>query len=147
MEIRVKGGDIGSTKFGVRPGSDWFKHHIEKSGKGKLVTSPLELKIFYFDTFFSRLRHRKMKEGFEEMQKLKEYLCSIRLEHCSQTKSSPLTRQKLDKVLKNLKNNKARDPHGLINEIFHFIAIGDDLKESLFLLFNLFIVRAMKGAC
>ena len=48
----------------------------------------------------------------------------------------PMTRQKLDKVLKNLKKNKASDPHGLINEIFHINAIGDDLKDSLFLLYK-----------
>ena len=38
----------------------------------------------------------------------------------------------MDKVLKLFKNNKARDPHGLINEIFNLNAIGDYLKESLF---------------
>ena len=77
-----------------------------------------------------------MKKGYEEMKFLKEYLCSIRLELCSLSKSSPITRQKLDKVLKNLKKNKASDPHGLINELFHINAIGDDLKESLFLLYK-----------
>ena len=86
--------------------------------------------------FVSRLRHRKIKPGFEEMKVLKDYLCSIRLEICSRTKSSILTRSKLDKVLKHLKSNKARDPHDLINEIFQFDSIGDDLEKSMFLMYR-----------
>ena len=61
---------------------------------------------------------------------MKEYLCSKRLELTSNTKA----RTKMDNVLNHLKNNKARDPHGLINEMFKLDAIGDDLKESLFLM-------------
>ena len=38
--------------------------------------------------------------------------------------------------MKSLKSNKSRDPHGLINELFHINAIGEDLKESLFLLYK-----------
>ena len=42
----------------------------------------------------------------------------------------------LEKVLRDLKNNKSRDFEGLINEIFKLEVIGDDLKESLMLMFN-----------
>ena len=42
----------------------------------------------------------------------------------------------LEKVLKKLKNNKSRDPHGLVNELFKPGVIGDDLQNSLVLLFN-----------
>ena len=106
----------------------------KKNGKGKLVTNPGELKKLYLDTFVSRLRHRKIKPGFEDLTFMKEYLCARRLEITSYTKASLLTRTKMDKVLNLLKNNKARDPHGLINEMFNLNAIGDDLKESLFLM-------------
>ena len=34
-------------------------------------------------------------------------------------------------VLKKLKNNKSRDPHGLINEIFKPQNIGNDLYNSV----------------
>ena len=108
----------------------------KRNEKGKLVTNPVELKKLCLDTFVSRLRHRKIKPGFEEIKILKEYLCSSRLEYCSLTKSSALTRKKMETVLKSLKGNKARDPHGLINELFHMNAIGDDLKESLFLMYK-----------
>ena len=107
----------------------------KKNGKGKLVTLPTELKQLYLETYVNRLRHRKTKTGFEELKSLKEYLCSIRLEVSSHRKSSPLIRNKFENVLKCLKNNKARDPHGLVNEMFQLHTIGNDLKESLFLMF------------
>ena len=106
----------------------------KKNGKGKLVTSPKELKDLYLDTFVSRLRHRSIKPGFEDLKFMKEYLCAKRLEVTSFTKAALLTRPKMDKVLKLLKNNKAKDPHGLINEMFKLSEIGDDMKESLFLM-------------
>ena len=108
----------------------------KKNEKGKLVTNPTELKKLYLKTYLNRLRHRKIKPGFENLKILKEYLCLKRLELTKETKAPRLTRIKLEKVLKQLKNNKARDPHGLINEIFKLDYIGDDLKESLFLLCN-----------
>ena len=42
----------------------------------------------------------------------------------------------LERVLKGLKKNKSRDPHGLINELFKPGVIGSDLTESLLSLFN-----------
>ena len=52
-------------------------------------------------------------------------------------KSSPLWKMSdLEVALKDLKNNKARDHEGLINEIFKKNVIGSDLKQSLLLMFN-----------
>ena len=42
----------------------------------------------------------------------------------------------LDKVLKSLKPNKSRDPHGFVNEIFKPGIIGFDLKSSLLMMLN-----------
>ena len=42
----------------------------------------------------------------------------------------------LEKSNKALKNNKASDPLGMINEIFQNGYIGQDLKNSLLMLFN-----------
>ena len=39
-------------------------------------------------------------------------------------------------ALGDLKNNKSRDPYGLINEIFKKNVIGKDLKKSLLMMFN-----------
>ena len=43
----------------------------------------------------------------------------------------------LDKVLKSLKNKKARDPHGMVNDLFKPGVIGINLKMSILKLMNL----------
>jgi hypothetical protein len=52
------------------------------------------------------------------------------------TKSKPWNENDLSKVLSSLKNNKSRDPHGLINELFKPGVIGTDLHLSLLTLLN-----------
>ena len=52
------------------------------------------------------------------------------------TKSEPWSIENLNKVLKSLKNNKTRDPNGMINEIFKPEVAGKDLKIGLLDLFN-----------
>ena len=42
----------------------------------------------------------------------------------------------LDKVVKKLKNNRARDPHDLINEVFKPQIMGQDMKLALLHLLN-----------
>ena len=42
----------------------------------------------------------------------------------------------LDKVLKTLKDGKCKDPAGLVNELFTYKNIGNNLKESILALLN-----------
>ena len=42
----------------------------------------------------------------------------------------------LEVVLKSLKMNKSRDPHGYANELFRIDVAGDDLKKAILLLMN-----------
>ena len=42
----------------------------------------------------------------------------------------------LEVALSDLKNNKSRDPEGLINELFKKNVIGEDLKKSLLMMCN-----------
>ena len=42
----------------------------------------------------------------------------------------------LDQALRNLKNNKSRDFEGYLNEIFKPDTIGDNLKESILMMFK-----------
>ena len=42
----------------------------------------------------------------------------------------------LEKVLKNLKNQKSRDPYGLANDIFRPEVAGDDLMGAILKLMN-----------
>ena len=55
----------------------------------------------------------------------------MKLKLASSRPSSPWTMLDLEIALKDLKNNKSRDPEGLVNELFKLNVIGDDLKKSL----------------
>ena len=59
-------------------------------------------------------------------------LCKQRLKYSETNKSQNWTENQFLKILQNLKNNKCRDPHGLVNEMFKPINIGWDLFKSLF---------------
>ena len=108
----------------------------KKDVNGRLVSNPEELKTLYIQTYIHRVRHRPVKPGFEELKMLKEELCARRLELVKMKTFQPWCSKDLVKVLQSLKNNKARDPHSLINEIFKPGVIGLDLQNSLLLMFN-----------
>ena len=67
---------------------------------------------------------------------LKNELWNSRSSELRDCKSKPWTEQDLIKVLKTLKNDKAMDPNGMINEIFKPGCIGSDLLSSLLSLMN-----------
>ena len=103
---------------------------------GKLITSQNSLKTLYLETFVHRLRHRPMKDELLFIQKIKEELCEERIKLSKLSKSAPWTPEDLKKVLKDLKKNKCRDPHGIINEIVKPGVIGSSLESSLLTLLN-----------
>ena len=103
---------------------------------GRIVSSQVELKKLYWDTFRHRLRHRPIKDDLKEIEILKEELCKKRLEFSKMNKSEKWETEKLHKVLLSLKNNKSRDPQGLINEIFKPGVGGADIERSILSLFN-----------
>ena len=105
---------------------------VKKNQFGRLVSNPEELRCLYLQTFKNRLRHRKIKDEFLEIQSLKEMLCKKRLELVKLEEIPDWKISDIDKVLSSLKKNKSRDPHQLINEIFKPGVIGNDLKISLF---------------
>ena len=67
---------------------------------------------------------------------MKNNLFDLRLKNCQKRKSKPWEMCHLDKVLKDLKLNKARDPNGWINDIFKEGVAGKDLKISMLRFFN-----------
>ena len=103
---------------------------------GRLVTCPEELKTLYLKTYIHRLRHRPIRPGLEQLEKLKIELFHKRLQLVKMNKSEPWDIENLRKVLKSLKKNKSRDPHELINELFRPENIGSDLESSLLALLN-----------
>ena len=109
---------------------------VKKNAEGKLVTSQEELLTLYKETFIHRLRHRPIREEYSDFFELKMKLCKERLIYSERNKSQSWTEEQFIKILQNLKNNKCRDPHGLVNEIFKLKNIGVDLFNSLFELLN-----------
>ena len=108
----------------------------KKDKMGALITEPNLLKKLYLDTYSDRLRSREIRPELKDLYDLKCKLWELRFDTLKNTKSRKWTMQDLDKVLKKLKTNKTRDPHGLINEIFKPGVVGCDLKEAILDLFN-----------
>ena len=107
----------------------------KKDKAGNLVTSKSLLEKLYLDTYTERLAPNEVEEGYEELNELKHYLFEKRIEVAQKRISRDWTIKDLDKVLKSLKNDKAKDAHGHVYELFKYG--GKDLKYSLLVLFNL----------
>ena len=103
---------------------------------GNLVTSPSVIENLALDTYKKRLDNRPMKDSLEHIRTEKEELCKKRLEYARNNKTKPWTNEDLQRVLKYLKKNKSRDPHGYANEIFHPEVAGDDLQYAIILMMN-----------
>ena len=108
----------------------------KKDKLGNLVTAPALLRCLYQETYKDRLRHRAMKSDFSDVYFLKMKLWSLRCETLRSKKSPAWPQKALDNVLKNMKNNKSRDPHGLLNEILKPGVCGNDLKLGILHLVN-----------
>ena len=108
----------------------------KKNFQGQLITNAEELKKLYLETYKHRLRPRPIAKDLGNLKSLKEKLFKKRLKLTKMRKSPKWELKDLRKVLKNMKANKSRDPSGLINELFKPGVIGEDLEQSLLLLYN-----------
>ena len=90
----------------------------------------------YLETFKDRLRHRPAQPEYEHLLEMQEELFKFRLNLSKRKKTQPWAMSDLEEALKQLKSGKCRDPEGLIREIFKEGVIGDDLKQSMLILFN-----------
>ena len=104
--------------------------------KGNLITAPSSLRLLYLKTYQNRLQHREMKPEFSEVFLLKMKLWKLRYEILKSKKSQAWPLEALENVLKAMKNNKSRDPHGLLNEIFKPGVCGNNLKLGILNLVN-----------
>ena len=86
------------------------------------------------EEFAYRLRNREMNDEYTELQELKEYLCRLRLEITKRSVFVPWTMNDLDIAINKLKNNKCKDPHGHINELYK--EMGRCGRESLLCMLN-----------
>ena len=108
----------------------------KKNHRGVLVTDSHQLKQLFSREYRERLRERPLRPDFKKMGDRKKKIFQGKLKIASCNKSELWNMGDLEKALKALKNNRSRDPDGLINEIFKKNVIGDDLKESLLIMFN-----------
>ena len=108
----------------------------KKDKNDKLVTEPEQIKSLYLEEYVKRLRNRPMHPDMMENKVLEEELFNLRLEITRNTTSAPWSMEELDGVLAKLKENKARDPAGLVNELFSCEAAGQNLKYSILNMFN-----------
>ena len=83
------------------------------------------------ESIVERLRKRQMHPDFKRLGVLKMKLAQMRLKICRKRKSPPWTMIHMNKAIKSMKNNKCRDPEGLINELMKQGVAGSDLKLSL----------------
>ena len=104
--------------------------------KGNLVTAPNLIRKLYLDTYKNRLSHRQMKSEFLDVFYMKTDLWRRRQKALISNKSPDWTLKDLNKVLKSLKNNKSRDPHGFLNDIFKPGMAGQNLKMGILHLVN-----------
>ena len=103
---------------------------------GNLITAPEVLKKLYLETYVDRLKHRDVEPGCESNYLKKVELWNMRFNYLRNRKTENWTEDELTVTLKQLKNNKTRDPSGLINEIFKPPVIGKDLKDALLQFIN-----------
>ena len=106
------------------------------NNQGHMVTDSEELKKLYASQFKERLRRRPTNPEFYEIQKLKDLIFKLKMEKVKANKTNDWTLKELEAVLKNIRKEKSRDPDGISRAIFHPSVIGENLKDSLLIMFN-----------
>ena len=86
--------------------------------KGNLISSTEALKSLYLRHYVKRLAHREIKESYAENYEKKVALWKLRFCTLRSAKSANWGIKELRDTIKSLKNNKTRDPSGLLVEIF-----------------------------
>ena len=80
--------------------------------------------------------YRLQKESYSELSELQESLLRKRLLISRFRKTPQWTEKDVLAVMKTLKTNKSKDPHGMINELFKLPNAGSDLIKSITVLMN-----------
>ena len=107
----------------------------KKDDHGNLVTDREALEDLYLKTYQSRLQPNPINTEYEDIKSLKTYLLNLEMKISKSQVSSYWSLKDLNTALKSFKNNKARDEHGHVYELFKYG--GNSLKISLLKLFNL----------
>ena len=86
----------------------------KRDESGNLISGTEALKMLYLNTYKERLKHREIDPKFSDIYLLKTELWRNRLKIVEKVKSDSWSLACLDRVLSDLKNNKAADPTGVI---------------------------------
>ena len=144
--IKELGEDVNMNGSGRRKLWDLLKKKFPKTlnvvpvgkidSRGSLVTKHEDLKHLYLKTYENRMRNRPIKENLVDIKDMKNELFNIRLKIATNKKSKAWDMKDLETALRALKKDKARDPHGWINELFMDGVAGHNLKLSMLHMFN-----------
>ena len=104
--------------------------------KGNLISVPSALRKLYLEHYVQRLEHRKIKDDYVQNYDKKVILWKMRFDKLKATQSADWSMKDLRSTLKSLKNNKTRDPCGLLNELFKAPVIGRDLENAILSMVN-----------
>ena len=105
--------------------------------QNKIVTHPKDLTELLGEEYEKvRLRKRPTHPMMMKGKSIRKNIVKTKLRLASLKKSQPFKMNDLEVVLKGIKTSKARDPEGIARTIFKDNIIGDNLKESLLILFN-----------
>ena len=107
-----------------------------KDKMGNVKSKGWEIKKVYENEYKHRLRNRPLLPELQDIEIIQEQLFQRRLESATKIATPPWSMIELDKVLSSLKPGKARDPSGLICDIFQNPICGMDLKISILKLVN-----------
>ena len=129
-------GQVWKTLNKISPKHGISVPRAKKDHMGKIVSAPSELTKLLAKEYKERLRTRPIRPDLGYLGQRKQRILQMKLKLASNRTSSPWTMSDLEAALKDLKNNKSRDPEGLVNELFKLNVIGDDLKKSLLNMFN-----------
>ena len=102
--------------------------------QGNLVSTASEINKIMRKEYEERLRSRPVHPLLKKLYKAK--IINYKLHNSKQIKSPPFTMKELENVLRTSKTGKARDPEGMVRELFQPNMIGSDLKQSLLYLLN-----------
>ena len=103
---------------------------VMKDKHGNIISSDKAIKERALEVYKDRLRGNKIEIHLEELEKDTNLLCEIRVKTSQRNKTQPWTMDDLKQVLKQLGNDKSRDPEGHINEIFKVSVGRTDLLEA-----------------
>ena len=107
----------------------------KRDWQGNLITDRNMLRQLYLNTYKERLKNQDIKPELLDLYEMKMELWKLRLAESQNKKTKEWEINDLNHVLKSLKRNKSRDPHGLLNDLFKD-CLGNDLKLALLALLN-----------